>query len=135
MSTTVLHHSCEDDSTARYTIAGQVRLPNGNPVSGVSVVALERGLRSNNTLAKAQTDHFGHYSLSFSASDLKLAQGGHPSIQLQVLDSSGAVMGRSRMIFRLQERICIDIVLGAAEYHGPSEYEAMVAQTRPLLGD
>ena len=56
MSTTIVHSSCDNTTPARITISGRVLVQNGNPASGLTVTARERGLRGGNVLASGQSE-------------------------------------------------------------------------------
>jgi hypothetical protein len=118
---------------SEFIVRGQVRHADGPAVSGMSVQAFDQDLRSRELLGNGVTDAAGKYLIRYSAQQFQRAEKNSADLVVQVSDSSGKVLVSSPVMFNAPSEALIDLVISGDQYRGPSEYEKLVEQIRPLL--
>jgi hypothetical protein len=123
-----------DDSN--FKISGRVYTNAGVPVAGIKAGAFDKQLSGDVALGEASTDRKGNYSITYK----KPAAGKEsPDIEVQAFDSvAGAaarkVIGRSAIKYNAGASEIIDVMIIAANVQPVSEYERLVKDIQPLLG-
>ncbi|MGW6893715.1 Tc toxin subunit A-related protein [Streptomyces chartreusis] len=107
----------------------------GAPAADVLVRAVDRDLRSAETLGEQRTDADGRYKVEYAATAGARAETGRPDLQVVVpdpADPDGPPVVRSEVRFNAADRETVDLVLPAGR-RGRSEYERHLARLEPVL--
>lgn len=111
-------------------ISGMVRDEYGQPQDNVTVLALARGLRSEQPLGRAPAKA-GHYEIRYT-----LAAGqASVDIVVRILGADEKVLFTTPLSYRAPADMELNINLQGGEYRGPSEFEALTTTFAPLLED
>src|SRR5205823_3588166 len=109
-------------------VQGQVRQADGSPLPGITVVAVDRDLRGEETLGRASTDQNGHYEIRYTSNQFARAEKGTADLIVRVLDVAGSILAASPAVFNAPQTATIDIVVSHAIPGSPSEYERLVSK-------
>jgi len=123
--------------TPHFKVNGIVQQVTGAPVPGAEVVAYNINLRSQQELARGCTSSNSRYTLYYSRSAFARAEKGSADLRIVVEpppDCSITQLKQSSILYNAPEVTTINIVLGSDSVVGPSEYAALVAAIRPILG-
>jgi hypothetical protein len=117
---------------SQFTVTGTVRFENGRPVAGARVVAEDVDLRAAEPLGETATDARGHYEVKYHARQFVRAEKGAADLRVTVRDDRGGTTV-SPIRFNASVTETIDLVVAGAPRQ--SEYELLVAELKPLVGD
>jgi len=127
------------DALGARSVYGTVQGMAGRPVADVLVRAYDRDLRKEELLGEARTGADGGYAIGYTAESFARAEKGGADLVVRVYDGLGQGL--------LYEPLPEDIVFHALSDHRidvrltvpvpavRSEYEALEAELKPLLGD
>lgn len=119
-----------------YSISGKVYTNSGVPVGGIKIVAFDKQLSGDIAIGEATADRKGNYRITYN----KLPAGKeNPDIEVQAVEGiAGAaarkVIGRSAIRYNAGANETIDVMLIAAAVPQVSEYERLVKDIQPHLG-
>ena len=128
----------EPPAPAAYMVKGTVHLFDGFPAAGLLVSAFDRDLRSEQLLGRAVTDNVGHYEIAYTSAQFARLDKKSADLIVRAYQDEKALaanqpMANSAIIFNAKEVETVDLVVGNAEFRGPSEYEQIGAELKPLL--
>jgi hypothetical protein len=119
-------------------VKGRVAQVDGKPIVKAMVLAQDRDVRSEQLLGRAVTDNDGRYEISYTSAQFARAEKNSADLVVSAYQDEKAIaakqpMASSAIIFNAQAVETVDLVVGNAELRGPSEYEQIEAELRPLL--
>jgi hypothetical protein len=131
---------CEDE---QYIVEGDVTWPDGRPVTGMVIRAVDQDLRTEQPLGpfapefrqETRTDDAGHYVIPYTYEQFARAEDDTADLIVRGLSANGAVAAASPIMFNAPKVAVIDLVVSGAVPGQPSEYERVVARVTPLLED
>ncbi len=94
--------------------------------------AFDRDMRSEELQGEATTDAQGHYEIAYSAAQFARAEKRSADLRASVCTREGRELASSPIHFNAQPVETIDLALGDDVLAGPSEYELLVEELRPL---
>lgn len=110
-----------------HVVMGSVRNPDGSPVSGVLVRALEKRLRQELLLGEDGTDQRGRFQIEFPQPE------GNISLIVRVFDRQDQEIGASEVIGSADPSETVDVLLGDDPFRGPSEFRRLEDALLPIL--
>jgi hypothetical protein len=116
-----------------FVVRGQIRQTDGSLLVGGIVRAFDKDLRSEQLLGEATTDKDGRYEITYTATKFQRAEKKSADVAVRVFSKKGEELVSSKIIFNAKPVETVDLVIGGGEYRGPSEYERLVAEIKPLL--
>lgn len=120
-----------------FVVKGTVRHPDGKPFGNGLVRAFDRDLRREESLDEKPTDKQGRYEIEYSRQKFRRAEKTSADLVVRAYSAEDdqKPVAQSRILFNARQDETIDLVVGDEAYRGPSEYERLVAELMPLLGD
>jgi hypothetical protein len=121
-----------------YTVKGTIASTTGAPVPGVQALAYDRRITGDVLLGQAPTDANGNYSISYSP---KVLEGkAKPDIEVRVVAGreggpANNILGTSETRYNAGSAEIIDVIVKAAGVPRGSEYERLVTDLRPHMGN
>ena len=112
-------------------VHGQVTRTGGRPMDHVVVVAFDRDLRSRHELGRADTGAAGNYRVTYTREQFARAEKGSADLVLQVRRGDD-VLHESPIIFNTGPDAEVNLVVAD---NGVSEYEELLNELKPLLGN
>lgn len=131
------HTDSADDLPAEvrtYRVGGFVRFADGVPAAGMKVSAFDRDLRTEQLLGWSQTARDGSYRIEYSESQFRNGERGSADLVVKACDAEGEELLRSPIRFNAGREETIDLLLDVKQ-HPLSEYERLLVDIRPVLGD
>lgn len=105
-----------DDLTKKFIVRGQLRQPDGSPLSGIKVRIYNKGLRTEQLLGKAITDEKGNYEIKYDI----------PSADLIVrAGPEGKELAASDVKFHAGPEETLDLRVSRQLRRSPSEFERL----------
>src|SRR5690606_29407167 len=108
------------DPARPFLVRGRITVAGGAPVAGVTVLAVERGMREEAPLGQAETDAQGMYEIAYALG--QVAGGG---LQVRVFDRQDREVGASPIVFDPPPVQVVDVEVDRRA--APSDYEREVA--------
>lgn len=122
-----------------YNVTGRITLANGEPVSGVTVRAYDRDLRSQQLLGEATTDEDGHYEIIYTSDQFTDDERESADLVIRAFNESGTELNadsdRTDTIFNAERKEVVDLKIVSDELVRPSEYTRLVAAITSVMGD
>lgn len=115
------------------TVSGMIYDAFNAPLTGVTVNAYDKDLRTEQLIGSAISDAKGFYIITYDSSKFAQAENKSPDIFLRVFDASGLFMGESEVYFNTPNEFVLDFKIGNTPYEGLSEYDTLVNEITPLL--
>ncbi len=116
-----------------FVVSGHIHQHDGRPLAGAVLNAIDQDLRGEKFLGKGTTNQDGYYEIRYMSNQLARADKNKADLILRVLNTAGAVMGASSVMFNAPQEATVDITIGPTASGLPSEYERLVAELEPLL--
>ncbi len=118
-----------------FVVLGTVRYPDGRPLAQTLVRAFDRDLRSEEPLGTTTTDECGRYEIRYSAEQFSRLEKASADLVVRAVDHEENELAFSSVFFNAGAEETVDLVVGGEELRGPSEFERLVAELTPLLGN
>ena len=116
------------------SVSGTVSLADGTPAAHVSVVAVDRDLRSEAELGRAESDAAGGYRIVYLPDRLAHPERGAADLVVRALGAAGE-LAASPPLFDAPAAAVIDLVIPADKYAPPALFDRIARALPPLLGD
>ncbi len=124
-------------------VRGHVVYKDGLLIEGVTVRAYNRDLRHEDFLGEAVTDQEGRYEIRYSAQQFSRADKQYADLLLRVFDlrpnapsaDQDKAIAESAIIFGAQPVEKVKLTVDGGIRNAWSEYEQILDEVRPLLGD
>src|SRR6266478_6408562 len=116
-----------------FVVSGQVRLAEGKPLAGFTVIAVDKDLRAEESLGKTTTDANGHYEMQYNPDQFARAEKDTADLIVRVFNAAGSVIAESPALFNAPREATVDIVVAGAAPGVLSEYERLLSELTPLL--
>jgi hypothetical protein len=119
-----------------FTITGYVRLPDGSPVAGVRVTAVDRDMRSEQPLGEMTTTEAGYYTIGYTAEQFRQAEIKGADLIVRAYDEAENLRAESDIYFNAGPTVQIDLVFGPLPEpprRELSELEKLQQVIEPLL--
>lgn len=117
-----------------FVVRGTVREMNGKLAAEVRVRAFDRDLRSEELLGETKADAKGSYEIRYSPEQFRRAEKGSADLRVAAFDDKEQQLVSSAIIFNAEPEEIVDLSIGG-EHRGPSEYENLVGQLKPVVQD
>lgn len=114
-------------------VRGVVQRVDGTAATGVLVRAVDRDLRSEETLDETRTNPLGAYEIRYHPDQFKRAEKGAADLVVRALDEQGNVLAASPILFNARAEETVNLVIDGDAVRGPSEFERLLAGIEPLL--
>ena len=113
-------------------VRGNVRSADGKPLGNAIVRAVDQALRSDVQLGEAVSNADGYFEVTYAVRD---AANVAPSLVLRAFaaPSDRAPSAWSDVIFEAPPELIVNLVVGPTGYRGPSEFERLMRDVRPVL--
>ena len=122
------------EEVARFIVQGHVYAEDSEPVEGVTVIALDRDLRSMQRLGETTTDERGYYQIEYTADQFQRGERKYADVVIRVMDSFGRYLGESETRFNADFEEEINVTL--PQQPPPlSEYEHLLEMLDPVLSN
>ena len=115
-------------------VQGSAVHPNGGPYKNGVVRLFDKDLRTETKLGEATTTDEGYFELHYTfGGNGKIA----PNLLVKVFatPSDKLPVAISAVIFAADPQVIINLVVGDAEYRGPSDFELLMKDIKPLVED
>lgn len=116
-----------------FVVRGVVRRATGGAVAEALVQAFDRDLRSEQLLGEQFSGADGGYSIRYGPDQFRRAEKLAADLVVRAIDRQGQLLAESAIVFNAGPETAIDLVVGGAEFRGPSEFELLADELRPLL--
>ncbi|WP_322762909.1 peptidoglycan-binding domain-containing protein, partial [Frankia sp. Cr2] len=114
-------------------VRGQVQTLNGDPVPGVVVGAVDRGMSGERPLGETTTDAHGRYEIAYAMVDGADEAKTSADLVLRVRTAGGDRLVESAVVFSADREIAVDLRLPDDE-RAPSEFELLRLRLDAALG-
>ncbi|WP_028978199.1 neuraminidase-like domain-containing protein [Sporocytophaga myxococcoides] len=116
-------------------ISGRISSDRGLPVTNGHIIAYDKRLGGEVAIGEGYTDPFGNYKIVYPKD--KLEGKTSPDIQLGIFeaDNNQKEIIRSEIKYNASEEETIDVVIAASKVLRPVEFERLLNDIRPILGD
>lgn len=118
-----------------YVVKGQIRQANGSVSIGAIVAAYDKDLRSEQLLGQTKIDRNGRYEIKYTAEQFSRQEKKSADLIVRVENEDKKPLVSSSIIFNAQPVEIVDLTVDEEEYQDLSQYERLVLELRPLLGD
>ncbi len=122
----------EDPNEPWRRVFGVVRNEYGETLRGVTVLAFDRDLRSEQLLGR-NLPKDGKYEILYKKAQFRKAEKDGADVVVKVLDAGGKEVHKTAIFYNAPEELEVNINLKGAEYKGPSEWEILTDTLKPLL--
>lgn len=122
------------DTQKMYSVQGTVYDEWLKPLPNASVMAFDMNLRTELLLGENDTDSNGRYSINFTQDKFAKTGKSAPDIVVRLYGQDGNLLKSSNTTFNAPQTLQIDINLSTQAFTGPSEFDYLVAQITPLIG-
>ena len=109
-----------------FVVRGDVTQANGDPMPGIVVRLLRKGLRKDDPLGQATTSPTGDYSIEYRPAEKPI------SILVQATDTTGNVIATSDVICKARPVEIVDFTPDGV-FPGPSEFKQLQERLAPIL--
>jgi Tc toxin complex TcA C-terminal TcB-binding domain/Neuraminidase-like domain/Salmonella virulence plasmid 28.1kDa A protein len=129
------------EESERFVVHGILRLSDNTSVAGATIQTFDRDLRSRELLGQTTTNADGHYEIFYTREQFNRAEKQTADLIVAAVEPTpGAVsqyrtLAESPTLFNAPPEAVIDLVIDADTIPIPSEYERLIANLRPLIGD
>ena len=113
-----------------YCVAGRVTFADGKVASGLSVLAFDRDLRSEQQLGQASADAKGQYQILYTPDQFRRAEKQAADLIVRVHDANGSQLVKSTTLFNAPREATVDLVIPSAV---PSEFERATSGAKDLM--
>jgi peptidoglycan hydrolase-like protein with peptidoglycan-binding domain len=129
----VLDQPPEPAPRPSFVVKGQVRNPDGLPVSGTNVKAFDRNLRGETLLGETATVADGNYEIRYRAAQLVPPSKSAADLIVRAYGGDNNELAHSDFICHATAEATVNLVVGNASLRGPSEYDHLFKAIRPYL--
>src|SRR6185437_15005103 len=131
------------EGDGRFVVEGAVTWPDGRPVVGIVVRAVDKDLRTEQPLGpyapafrqETVTDARGRYVVPYTSQQFAGAEDDTADLIVRALGPGGEVVAASPVMFNAPPQAIINLQITGAVPGQPCEYDRVVARVMPLLGD
>ncbi len=116
-----------------FRVHGRLVHADGKPLSKATVRAFDRDLRAEGFLGETVTGPDGRYEIHYGPAQFNRAEKGSADLLVRAFGPNNQVAASSPIRFNAGPDETVDLVVGGAEYRGPSEFAELVAELKPLL--
>jgi len=122
-------------------VHGHVSWPDGTPVAGVEVRAVQKVLRHERALGAdagngaVRTGAGGEYEIRYGGDQLADADVAVTDLVVRAVDADGNVVAASPVWFNAPDDATVDLAVSGAVAGQPSEYDRVVLAVTPLIAD
>ncbi|MFJ8476351.1 neuraminidase-like domain-containing protein [Kitasatospora sp. NPDC094011] len=137
------HHSSPADAPppSDFKVSGHVTWPEGAPVVGAVIRAVDRDLRTEQPLGpfapgfpnETRTDATGLYTIPYNKVQIAKGELGTADLIVRVRDAAGVVVAASPTMFNAPPQAVIDLVVTGPMAGQPSEWERLAAVVEQLV--
>ena len=123
----------DNASKSTFVVRGTVRDAGGKPVFDIEIQAFDQDLPSLNRdqlLGDARTAADGTYEIGYAAQQFARAEKGGADLLVRAVGKRGTVLAEAEL-FNAPAQALVDLVVQQAG--GPSEFERLTAEVRPLI--
>ena len=134
-----------DPAEKPFVVRGHVTYKGGQLIPDVIVRAFNKSLRGEDILGEATTDREGHYDIAYSPKQFRDKTRPYADVIVRVFEKPGAAgdaslaigapLAESPVRFAAQPVEKIKLVVDGGPEHTWSEYEQMMSELSPLLGN
>jgi len=113
-------------------VRGNVLNANGKPVVKAVVRLFDKELRTEIQLGETLTDPEGYFEIPYKTSNKSTAA---PNLIVKAFASPGDArpIAVSSVVFAADPEVIINLVAGEGEYRGPSDFERLMKDIRPVV--
>lgn len=122
----LINAEVDEIGTEVFIVRGEVRRSDGDPMRGVIVRALRKGLRKDDPLGQATTAAAGDYNIDYRPAERPI------SIVVQASDTAGNVIATSKVICKARPLEIVNLTPGGV-FRGPSEFKQLQDRLAPIL--
>jgi len=115
-------------------VRGTVRLADGFPAGGFAVSAVDRDLRHEEELGRAQTDPQGFYRIRYKSEQVQPFEAGTADLVVKVLSKDGKVLVSSPILFNAPLFAEVDLTVPLEALPPAPLFEKILDALKPLLG-
>ena len=120
----------------QFVVQGHVYHVDGSALVGGIVRAYDRDLRNEELLGKATTDVGGYYKITYTAQQFKKVEKNNADLCIRVYNGeSQDELISSPILFNANKVEAVDLGVEDNSYHVPSEYERIMSNIMPLIGE
>ncbi len=119
------------DPTRR--VYGVVRDARGDPLTGVTVEAFDRDLRSEQSLGKSQTNRRGHYEIQYHVRQSSERERGNDDLVVKAFAEEGSLLATSSVLYNAPPDAQLDLSVPAEVLQPPTLFERIDRALPPLL--
>lgn len=120
-----------------FVVHGEVVRPDGAPLPGYRVRALDRGLCEFRPLGDAQTDKLGRYRIAYGRQALEAVGKTRADLQVEVRapgkEDEDRPLATSPLFLQALPIETVDFAIGKQRYRGPDEHTRVQVKLDPLL--
>jgi hypothetical protein len=114
-------------------VRGRIQAADGQALSGATVRAFDKDLRSEQDLGNNTTDADGNYLISYSPDQFKRAEKLQADLIVRVFNAYNTLVVESGVLFNAADDVTVNLLVGAGAVSGSSEFEQLVAEITPAL--
>ncbi|GIF63988.1 hypothetical protein Ais01nite_20230 [Asanoa ishikariensis] len=122
-----------------YLVRGQIIYRGGLPIPNLVVRAIHRDLRREVDLGQATTDARGLFEIHYGLAGLGLPPGRSADLLVRAFqrtdDGTAALVAESKVIYHARKVEKVRLQVDGGPENTWSEYEQLLAEVKPLLGD
>jgi peptidoglycan hydrolase-like protein with peptidoglycan-binding domain len=122
----LINAEVDEIGTELFIVRGEVRRSDGDPMRGVIVRALRKGLRRDEPIGQATTAAAGDYNIEYRAAERPI------SIVVQASDTAGNVIAISDVICKARPLEIVNLTPDGV-FRGPSEFKQLQDRLAPIL--
>lgn len=119
-------------SESTYRVYGVVRDSMGELLSEVTLEALDRDLRSAQSLGTSPAKQ-GAYEIRYDPGQFVRSEKDSADLVVRVIDAAGRELHRTPVQFNAPQELELNIQLDGSQHKGPSEWEQLTSTLTPLL--
>ena len=116
-------------------VRGTVSFDGGVPGGGLTIAAVDRGLRAEQELGRTKTGRDGVYRIEYSERDVREPERGTADVVVSAFDPAGTLLVASDIHFNAPPRLEVDLTIPAGRGAPPALFDRIGAAVEPLLGD
>ena len=118
----------------KFVVKGTIRQADGDIFVGAIVRAFDKDLRREQLLGEKITDQNGDYEITYTRTQFQRAEKNSADLVIRVFNQAGELQVFSPTIFNAQPVEIVNLTGGSGSQK-LSEYERILADLRPLLGE
>lgn len=122
-----------EDGQATFVVRGTVQLADGSPAAGVTVMAFDQDLRSEEKLGEALTNELGNYEITYTADLFRRAEKETADLVVRAQGVNETAPAGSPTRFNAQPVETVNLVFGGGPFRELSEYERLRGEVVPVL--